>query len=130
MAQRRSGEDLPSGCHSTQSVGERHPPKTWTQLVGSGGRTQILTFDTAHSSLPKNTKGKSDLESVSATHPSRGPTAWPHREMAKPRHSWRGLHHKKGSETAFRLSKATKQPRVQGLGETTLGEAEIIEPGS
>lgn len=45
---------------------------------------------------PKNTKGKSDLEPMSAIEaPSRGPTVWPHREMAKPRHSWRGLHHRR-----------------------------------
>ena len=44
------------------------PGRSWV------GRTQILTFDTAHNSLPKNTKGKSDWESMSAT-----PSQWrPH----------------------------------------------------
>ena len=53
--------------------------------------------------------------------------AWPHRDMAKPRHSWRGLHQKKDSETAFRLSEAMKQPGLRGLGDMTLREAEVIE---
>ena len=44
--------------------------------------------------------------------------AWPHREMAKPRHSWRGLHQKKDSETAFRLSEAMKPSLGSGGWET------------
>lgn len=56
--------------------------------------------------------------------------AWPHGDMAKPRHSWRGLHQKKDSETAFRLSEAMKQPGLRGLGDMTLREAEVIEPWS
>ena len=47
------------------------PGRSWV------GRTQILTFDTAHNSLPQNTQGKSDLESMShwPHHPSGGPMA-------------------------------------------------------